>query len=181
MKVSSTKKRSRILAGSLVALGLTGALLFALSLLNNKEVHTEIVINASDERVWTILTDFDSYPDWNPSTRISGNLAVGEVLVLRMQQQGQPSVEYAITLLQADENRELRWVGKTGIGGLFDIERWFVIEKISEGQVKFTQGEKFKGLLTPLASESLNSDMEKNFENFNQALKKKAEASPATR
>jgi hypothetical protein len=182
MKVASAKRRNMILAGSLIALGLAGAALFALSFLNNREVLTETVIGASDERVWAILADFDSYAEWNPSTRISGNLTVGEVLALRMQQQGQPPVEYAITLLKVDENRELRWVGKTGIDGLFDVERWFVIERMGEDQVRFTQGEKFRGLLTPLAPESLYSDVEKNFENFNQVLKEKAEASsPATR
>jgi uncharacterized protein YndB with AHSA1/START domain len=31
-----------------------------------KEIKTEILINASPDKVWAILTDFDNYPSWNP-------------------------------------------------------------------------------------------------------------------
>ena len=31
-----------------------------------KELLTEIVIDASPEKVWKTLTDLDKYPDWNP-------------------------------------------------------------------------------------------------------------------
>lgn len=31
-----------------------------------KEIKTEIVINASPEKIWAILKDFDKYPAWNP-------------------------------------------------------------------------------------------------------------------
>jgi uncharacterized protein YndB with AHSA1/START domain len=34
-----------------------------------KELHSEIEIDASAERVWAILTDFASYPRWNPFIR----------------------------------------------------------------------------------------------------------------
>ncbi|RYZ45415.1 MAG: SRPBCC domain-containing protein, partial [Chitinophagaceae bacterium] len=32
----------------------------------NKQIKTEIVINASKEKVWAILTNFSQYPQWNP-------------------------------------------------------------------------------------------------------------------
>jgi uncharacterized protein YndB with AHSA1/START domain len=31
-----------------------------------KEIHTEIEINASAEKVWRVLTDFAAYSEWNP-------------------------------------------------------------------------------------------------------------------
>ena len=31
-----------------------------------RQISTEIEINAPVETVWSILTDFDKYPDWNP-------------------------------------------------------------------------------------------------------------------
>jgi uncharacterized protein YndB with AHSA1/START domain len=30
------------------------------------ELRTEIIIDASPEKVWKALTDLDKYPDWNP-------------------------------------------------------------------------------------------------------------------
>ena len=38
-----------------------------------KQLHTQIEIYVSDKRVWELLTDFASYPQWNPFIRhISG-------------------------------------------------------------------------------------------------------------
>ncbi len=38
-----------------------------------KQLHTEIIVEAPAERVWELLTDFASYPQWNPFIRnISG-------------------------------------------------------------------------------------------------------------
>lgn len=31
-----------------------------------KSLETEIIINAPADKVWNILVDFDSYPEWNP-------------------------------------------------------------------------------------------------------------------
>ena len=31
-----------------------------------KEIKTEILIKASPQIVWSILTDFENYPHWNP-------------------------------------------------------------------------------------------------------------------
>ena len=50
-----------------------------------KELHSEIEIAASPERVWDILADFAAYPRWNPFIRhISGELEVGERLEVRL-------------------------------------------------------------------------------------------------
>ena len=31
-----------------------------------RRIDTEILIQASSERVWAVLTDFAAYPEWNP-------------------------------------------------------------------------------------------------------------------
>jgi uncharacterized protein YndB with AHSA1/START domain len=50
-----------------------------------KELHSEIEINAPAERVWELLTDFASYPQWNPFIRtISGQPTKGERLEVRI-------------------------------------------------------------------------------------------------
>ncbi len=45
-----------------------------------KEIHAELDIEASPERVWEVLTDFASFPEWNPFIRdASGGLKSGAV------------------------------------------------------------------------------------------------------
>jgi uncharacterized protein YndB with AHSA1/START domain len=54
-----------------------------------KELHTEIEIDAPAERVWRLLTDFASYPRWNPFIRtISGRPIPGERLEVRLEPPG---------------------------------------------------------------------------------------------
>ena len=49
-----------------------------------KELYSEIEIAASAERVWRLLTDFASYPRWNPFIRsIGGRPIPGERLEVR--------------------------------------------------------------------------------------------------
>jgi uncharacterized protein YndB with AHSA1/START domain len=50
-----------------------------------KEIVTEIEINAPPSRVWEILTDFEKYPTWNPFIKkISGEAVRNEKLEVHM-------------------------------------------------------------------------------------------------
>ncbi|MDY9920045.1 MAG: SRPBCC family protein [Proteiniphilum sp.] len=43
-----------------------------------KEIRTEIIIRATSEKIWDILTDFENYPNWNPFiTFIKGKVEEG--------------------------------------------------------------------------------------------------------
>jgi len=53
------------------------------------EVRTDIEIEATPERVWPILLDFPSHPDWNPFVRsIKGIAKVGDRLTAFIQPLG---------------------------------------------------------------------------------------------
>ena len=141
-----------------------------------KELRTEIEIQASAERVWQLLTDFPSFPQWNPFIRkASGKVQVGERLDINIQPSGASGMTFRPTVLKAEPNRELRWLGHLLISGLFDGEHSFTIEPLGEGRVRFTQREVFTGLLVPLFARGLDTDTRRGFEEMNQALKTRAE------
>ena len=79
------------------------------------------------------------------------------------------------TVLKAEPNRELRWLGHLLISGLFDGEHSFTIEPLGESRVRFTQREVFTGLLVPLFARGLDTDTWRGFEEMNLALKARAE------
>jgi hypothetical protein len=54
------------------------------------------------------------------------------------------------TLIKADKNHELRWMGRVLVRGIFDGEHYLIIEKISEEKVNLIHGENFSGALVPL-------------------------------
>jgi hypothetical protein len=141
-----------------------------------KELRTEIEIQASAERVWQLLTDFPSFPQWNPFIRkASGDIRVGERLEVKLQPSGASAMTFRPTVLTAEPNREFRWLGHLLISGLFDGEHIFTIEPLGEGRVRFTQREVFTGLLVPLFARGLDTDTRRGFDEMNQALRARAE------
>jgi hypothetical protein len=143
---------------------------------NMKELRSEIEIQASSERVWQILSDFKRFPDWNPFIRwAKGEAKTGSRLEVRIQPSGASGMTFKPTVLKAEPNRELRWLGRFLIPGLFDGEHIFSIEALGPQHVRFTQREIFTGWLVPLMARGLDTDTRRGFEEMNQALKVLAE------
>lgn len=141
-----------------------------------KELHTEIEIQASSERVRELLTNFTDFPQWNPFIRrASGELCPGARLEVYIQPSGAKGMTFKPTVLKADPGRELRWLGHLLIPGLFDGEHIFSIEVLGEKRIRFTQREKFTGLLVPLFARGLEKDTKRGFDEMNRALKTIAE------
>jgi hypothetical protein len=144
-----------------------------------KELHTEIEIDAPAERVWRLLTDFASYPRWNPFIRtISGRPIPGERLEVRLEPPGGRGMTFKPEVLEAEPERTLRWLGHLMVPGLFDGEHSFTIEPLAEDRVRFVQREAFKGLLVPLFTRGLEANTRRGFEQMNGALKERAESAP---
>jgi hypothetical protein len=141
-----------------------------------KELYSGIEINATPDRVWRVLTDFITYPIWNPFIReVRGNAATGQKLRVFLKPSGSRGMVFKPTVLKAECNREFRWLGKLFFSGLFDGEHYFRIEPIDEHQVKFVQGEIFTGILVRLFAKNLDTDTLRGFNEMNEALKKRAE------
>jgi len=75
-------------------------------------------------------------------------------------------------VLDAEPNRQLRWIGRVLIRGLFDGEHSFGIEPLGENRVRFTHRERFSGLFVPFFSTGRS---QQGFEEMNKALKTRAE------
>jgi hypothetical protein len=141
-----------------------------------KELHTEIEIRASAERVWQLLTDFEKFPEWNPFLRrASGRIAVGARLKVFLQPPGARGITMKPKVIRMEPPRELRWLGHLFIPGLFDGEHIFIIEALGPGLVRFIQREVFSGILVPLFSRMLDKDTKRGFLEMNNALKTRAE------
>jgi hypothetical protein len=141
-----------------------------------KELRREIVIAAPPERVWEVLTDFDSYPSWNPFIRsIAGQPAEGAKLETRIEPPGGRGMRFRPTVLKAEAPRELRWLGRLLLPGLFDGEHIFTIEPSGDGDSRFVQRERFSGVLVPVLGAGLRKT-EQGFTAMNEALKQRAEA-----
>jgi hypothetical protein len=139
-------------------------------------IHTEVEIQASAARVWEVLTDLASYPEWNPLIRqASGPLCVGQRLKLSIHPPGLLSRTVPVKILQMEPNRTFRWLGKLCMRGLMDGDHSFTIEPLGADRVRVVQSEEFRGLLVPVFARWLVPNMRRGFEQLNEALKKRAE------
>lgn len=105
-----------------------------------KELRSEIEIQASDTRIWQLLTDFASFPQWNPFIRwAKGEVRVGARLEVHIQPSGTRGITFKPIVLRSEPNRELRWLGRLLLRGLFDGEHIFLIENLGTNRVRFIQ------------------------------------------
>ena len=78
-----------------------------------KEIKTQITINQTPEKVWSILTNFNDYGRWNPFiVSITGKPLVGNILVVVMKLQEKSIIE----IMEQAKNIKIG----LGIGSSFD-------------------------------------------------------------
>ncbi|MBU2787890.1 SRPBCC domain-containing protein [Acidithiobacillus sp. VAN18-1] len=142
------------------------------------QIETQIDIAASSATVWSILMDFPAYPQWNPFVRsISGEAILGKRLRASIQPEGRTAMTFRPNVSVVKEQEELRWLGHMILPGIFDGEHYFQLNCLANGQTRFTQGEKFSGLLVGLFVSQLEGATRAGFSAMNAALKSRAEGS----
>lgn len=142
-----------------------------------KTITTQIEIAASPEVVWAILTDFESYPEWNPFIiSMKGEARAGTFLDNRIKSNEKKEMRFQPEVLVAEANKEFRWKGKLFVKGLFDGEHYFVLEALANGSTLLIHGETFSGLLAGALLSMIKADTQAGFEAMNKALKQRAEA-----
>ncbi len=140
-----------------------------------KEIKTEIIINATSKKVWSILTNFNNYSKWNPFiTAISGKKTIGERLTVSINPPNANGMIFKPILLKFEEKKEFRWKGKLFVKGIFDGEHYFILLEQGENKTKLIQGEKFSGILVGLFGKMLDNT-KAGFELMNKSLKSECE------
>ena len=141
-----------------------------------KELKTEILINASPQKIWDILVDFNNYQEWNPFIKsITGNVVVGNKIKVRLEPPEASGMTFNPKVLVFEEYKELRWLGNLLFPGLFDGEYKFELVDNGNGTTTFKQSEKFSGILVPLFRKMLDINTANGFNLMNQKLKELAE------
>lgn len=130
------------------------------------QITTSTILYASPFRVWTVLTDFAAYPDWNPFvTEATGDWAVGNTVAITA-----GGMAFKPEVLVYEPGKELRWRGKLLMNGLFDGEHYFVLTDQENGTTLLEHGEQFTGLLTGPLKGMIYEKTKTGFEGMNKAL-----------
>lgn len=141
------------------------------------QLHTEITIDATPDRVWEILTDLERYELWNPFVIASeGEVVAGRRLVNRLQPPGGKAVTFKPTVTVVDPGRTFEWLGRLGLPKVFDGRHRFDLEPTPDGGTRLVHQEFFNGLLVPFLRSMLDTKTLEGFELMNEALKARAES-----
>jgi hypothetical protein len=142
-----------------------------------RTIRSAIEIRAPVEVVWRVLTDFASYPQWNPIVRqLRGRPREGSRIMIRGQPVGRLPVVLRPRVLTWSPPLELRWRATLVWDRLFSGEHGFRLEPQDTDVVRFVQDETFRGLLVPLYSWLRLPATRRRFERMNELLRERAES-----
>lgn len=123
---------------------LIGVIAMAFSLLGHGVVDTQIVISASPEQVWAILTDAPGYKDWNPVlVPLEGEIKQGDILKYRMTDNTGKQSEVKSKVIEMVKEKKLNQFG--GIRGILTFDHQWLLEPV-EGGTRVTQHEEYRGI-----------------------------------
>lgn len=147
-----------------------------------REIKSEIQIEVAPAKVWSILTDFDNWNQWNPIVnKASGVASLGSKLSVTMRgKDGKDGGKYMPVITDFEQAKFFRWRGKMMAGFLFTNDKVFELKEVSGG-TQLVHKELFDGLLVPLFWGKMEKWVPTMLDSMNKALKKKAEGSKCIR
>lgn len=135
------------------------------------EFNASTTINAAPEKVWSILTDSASYPEWDPNMgRLEGTVALGEKVTAHTKISDRA---FPVKVTVFEPGKKMVWSGGMPLG-LFKADRSFVLTAVND-TTHFQLKEQFGGPLLFLFKGGI-PDLTPTFEAFVQGLKARAES-----
>ncbi|RPD99138.1 polyketide cyclase/dehydrase [Aureibaculum marinum] len=134
----------------------------------------EIVINATPEKVWQILTNIDGWSEWNEriqQSSLKGGLKVGNIFTWKTN--GSKIKSKIHTTIP---NKMLGWEGKTF--GARAIHNWFL--QPTENGTKVSVEESMEGWIINLIKKKMNLKLADDMTHWLEKLKAEIEKSNTT-
>jgi uncharacterized protein YndB with AHSA1/START domain len=136
----------------------------------------ERLIDASPEQAWSLLTDAQSYRDWNKAVvSLEGRIAVDEKI--KLVSVANPKRVFSLTVTEMRQPHRMVWSDGMPLG-LFRGVRTFALRPQDGGGTVFSMEEVYSGPLAPLISKAI-PDLTKSFDQFADGLKQAAETDTA--
>lgn len=136
-------------------------------------LRAETAVAAPPAVVWRVLTEFDAYPEWNPTLRVRGDPFEGERLWALLIDRELPPAPFRPEVLRVDPGRELRWRTELPLGAVV-ADHTFRVEPTPSGS-RFVQTERFEGPAADPLLRRLAGAVRRTFERMNDAVKERAE------
>lgn len=138
-----------------------------------QEIVTRAELPFARDKVWSVLTEFGAYRDWNPlNVAADGVPAKGARVRMTFIDPGHPgrTITQNVRIIAADEHARLAWVGSVPL--LFRGEHYFELK--GSGQItEMRHGERLSGLIPRLWGRRRIEQQRRAYEAMNEALAKR--------
>ena len=115
------------------------------------EIRHEIEINASVDKVWNAVVDFENYEKWNSQLAyLGGDVKPNGKLHLRLAADGAAPYEFKPAISHWDDRKRFAWLAITGMNRIFDGEHFFELKDLGNGTTLLTNREEYRGVLSLL-------------------------------
>lgn len=137
-----------------------------------KAYEANATINATPERIWSLLTDGPGYARWdNGVVRVDGRIAPGETI--KVVSEANPGRTFPVKVTGFDPGRRMEWSGGMPLG-LFRGVRTFTLTPSADGATSVRVREEYTGPLLGMMWRSM-PDLGPSFDKFATGLKTEAE------
>lgn len=142
-------------------------------------ITAEVEIEAPEELIWEVLSDLESYGEWNPFLpSASGKIEEGARVELFIKPPRAKGTYINPKIVLVEEGRGFSWRNNMLFPGLFDTEHYFIIDPIDDEHCRFVQGEEVSGLLSIPVLCLISGATRRGMERMNEALKALCETPP---
>ena len=139
-------------------------------------IRTKVTVDAPVEVVWEQLTDFESYPAWNPLFRkLEGEPIEGTKGRIHVQRPQGSRKSKRIRFVRVKPTRRLTWTRGHFIPGLLERRHSIAVRSRGKGKTELTQVHLLSGVLARIAYWLNGSRLRRGLAKMNQRLKERIE------
>jgi hypothetical protein len=138
-----------------------------------KSYESSARINASPERVWSILSDGAGWADWESGVdRVEGRIA--ESAKVKIFSEASPGRAFPLKVVGFEPSRGMTFAGGMPLR-LFRGVRRYTLTAVADSVTEFSMREEYTGPLLALVWRSM-PDLQPSFDKFATGLKERAES-----
>lgn len=137
-------------------------------------IATSIDINATQEQVWDVLSDFSNYGEWSNFSKVDGVPLPGTRLAMKM-----PGMSFGSTVTAAVPGKTLEWAANLFGESIFCGRHSFVLTSNPDGTTRVCNVETFSGAFVwPFQGlfKQHKKPRTNGYDGFNHALKRRVES-----
>lgn len=141
-----------------------------------RAVEHRLGVQAPAEIVWEVVSEFETWHQWNPLYRkAEGQLKIGTALTLEQHLPGEPARVIQPIVQDWVPYEQLHW-RSSRMGGFVKTVRYLEIENMGETNATFSNGELLMGMLLRFVSRDERRRMKAAFTEMGEAVRDRAEA-----